>query len=62
MYFGQTYASEIAGLYKDFFNAYWSQKRADIAGFERQYIFQDIRWPGGRNDPGGYGEGSRGLF
>jgi len=42
-YFGAEHADEAAALYRDFFNSYWQQKRPDIAGFERQYIFQDER-------------------
>jgi hypothetical protein len=43
-YFGQDLGQEISNLYLDFFNAYWQQKKADIPGFERQYIFQDMRY------------------
>lgn len=45
MYYGETYASQITTLYKDFFNAYWQQKKPDFpGGMERQYIFQDLRY------------------
>ncbi|TCD05894.1 hypothetical protein EZ449_15655 [Pedobacter frigidisoli] len=43
-YFGAALAPEISDLYTDFFNAYWEQKKGDIPGFERQYIFQDLRY------------------
>lgn len=43
LYFGQDHAEEIAQLFEDFFNAYWQQKEPDLEGFDRQYIFQDLR-------------------
>jgi len=43
-YFGAEHASDIADLYRDFFNSYWQQKQPDLEGFERQYIFQDMRY------------------
>jgi hypothetical protein len=43
-YFGPEYASEIVELYRDFFDSYWQQKRPDLDGFPRQYIFQDMRY------------------
>ncbi len=44
-YFGDRHAGQIAGLYRDYFNAYWQQKPSDFpGGFERQYIFQDLRY------------------
>jgi hypothetical protein len=43
-YFGAEHASIVADLYRDFFNSYWQQKRPDLEGFERQYIFQDMRY------------------
>lgn len=42
-YWGHTYGPEIAGLYREFFNAYWQQKKSDIPNFPRQYIFHDLR-------------------
>jgi hypothetical protein len=48
MYFGSAHASAIAGLYKDFFDAYWQQKNPDFIYrgnlMERQYLFQDLRY------------------
>lgn len=45
MYFGNEYALQITALYKDFFNAYWQQRKPDFpGGMERQYIFQDLRY------------------
>jgi hypothetical protein len=43
-YFGPARAGEIAALYRDYYQAFWLQKPADIPGFERQYIFQDMRY------------------
>jgi len=43
-YFEPEHASDIAALYRDFFNSYWQQKQPDLDGFERQYIFQDMRY------------------
>ncbi len=43
-YFGRQAGPEIADLYADFYNSYWQQKKGDIPGFERQYIFQDLRY------------------
>lgn len=43
-YFGSAHAGAIAALYRDYYQAYWLQKPSDIPGFERQYIFQDMRY------------------
>jgi len=43
-YFGPEQATEIAALYRDYYQAYWQQKPSDIPGFERQYLFQDQRY------------------
>jgi len=43
-YYGAEHATEIARLYHDYYQAYWKQHRADIIGFDRQYIFQDERY------------------
>lgn len=43
-YFGEAFADEIAQLYKDYFHAYWTQRKPDFPGsMERQFIFQDQR-------------------
>jgi hypothetical protein len=44
MYYGEQHSETIYGLYKKFFNAYWNQKKNDLADFERQYIFHDLRY------------------
>lgn len=44
MYFGKTHAKKAAQIYKDYYNAYWKQKKPDLPGFDRQYIFQDLRY------------------
>lgn len=44
-YFGEEYASDIASIYKDFFYAYWVQRKPDFpGGMDRQFIFQDQRY------------------
>lgn len=44
-YFGETHADEIARLYKDYFHAFWTQRKSDFpGGMERQFIFQDQRY------------------
>ncbi len=43
-YYGADHAADIARLYRDYYQAYWTQRRADIPGFDRQYIFQDMRY------------------
>ena len=43
-YFGLEHADAIAKLYKDYFDAFWNQKKTDLPGFERQYIFHDLRY------------------
>ncbi len=43
-YFGNQFGEEIAALYKDFFNSYWQQKKVDLPGFKRQYLFHDLRY------------------
>ncbi len=43
-YFGPTHATEIAQLYRDFFQSYWEQRPPDIEGFERQFFFHDLRY------------------
>ncbi len=43
-YFGGDVAEAAAGLYRDFFHAYWEQKKPDIPDFDRQYIFHDLRY------------------
>jgi Glycosyl hydrolase family 115 len=42
-YFGNRHAKQIASLYRNFYNSYWQQKKADLPGIERQYIFHDLR-------------------
>ena len=43
-YYGATNAAEAAALYRDYYHAYWTQKPADLPGFDRQYLFQDMRY------------------
>ena len=41
-YYGKEHAIEAVRLYRNFFNAYWQQRRSTFPGMERQYIFQDL--------------------
>lgn len=43
-YFGESYATEAASIYGDYFNAYWQQRPADFPKLRRQYIFHDMRY------------------
>ncbi len=43
-YYGAERAADLARLYRDYYQAYWTQKQPDIPGFDRQYIFQDMRY------------------
>lgn len=42
-YFG-TDREQIVGLYRAYHGAYWQQRRPDLKGFSRQYIFHDLRY------------------
>jgi hypothetical protein len=43
-YYGANNAKAIANLYTEYYNAYWLPKKGDIPGFNRQYLFQDLRY------------------
>jgi len=43
-YFGAEHATEIARLYKDYYNSYWQPKAPGLEGMERQFLFQDLRY------------------
>ena len=43
-YFGETYAREIADLYREYYQAYWIPKKSEFEGLERQFVFQDLRY------------------
>ncbi len=43
-YFGTENGERVAALYRDFYDSYWTQRKPDIAGFDRQYVFQDMRY------------------
>jgi hypothetical protein len=43
-YFGESHAGEIAGLYKEFYGAYWIPKASEFDGLDRQFVFQDLRY------------------
>jgi len=42
-YYGDEFADDIAGLYRDYYNAYWLQRPSEFPGMDRQFIFQDLR-------------------
>jgi hypothetical protein len=46
-YFGDSFANDIASLYKEFYYSYWGPRKAFLPGFDRQYIFQDMRYARG---------------
>lgn len=43
-YFRPANAPRVAALYRDFYNTYWTPKKPDLPGFERQYLFYDLRY------------------
>ncbi len=43
-YYGDEHADIIAQLYKDYFYAFWNQKKSELPEFDRQYIFHDLRY------------------
>ncbi len=43
-YYGEEHDECISKLYRDFFYVYWRQKKNDLEGYERQYIFHDLRY------------------
>ncbi len=44
MYYGKKSSIKTVALYKGYYNAFWQQRKPDLAGFDRQYIFQDLRY------------------
>jgi hypothetical protein len=43
-YFERAKAERVAALYRAFYDSYWTQKKPDLPGFDRQYVFQDMRY------------------
>ncbi len=43
-YFGREHAKAASALYRDYFHSFWTPKKSDIPGFDRQYLFQDMRY------------------
>jgi len=43
-YYGSSNATEVASLYFNYYNAYWQQRKPDLKGFNRQFVFQDLRY------------------
>ena len=44
LYFGEKYSKDVAGLYVDYYNAWWNQRPSEFPGMERQFIFHDMRY------------------
>ena len=42
-YFGAQHGASVAGIYRDYFAAYWQQRKGDLSDIPRQYIFSDLR-------------------
>ena len=43
-YFGASQGKAMVDLYKAYYDSYWNQKKNDLEGFQRQYIFHDLRY------------------
>jgi len=43
-YFGDTHATAIAQLYRDYYESFWEPKKPEFPGMERQFVFQDLRY------------------
>jgi hypothetical protein len=43
-YYGISNGEEVAKLYADYYHAYWQPKKPELAGFSRQFVFQDLRY------------------
>ncbi|MBB5438986.1 hypothetical protein HDC92_002670 [Pedobacter sp. AK017] len=46
-YYGKNSSAQLPKLYTAYYNAYWLPRKSDIPGFDRQYIFQDLRYARG---------------
>jgi hypothetical protein len=42
-HWGEEHGPEAAALFRQFFDAYWQQRKPDLPDFPRQYIFHDLR-------------------
>lgn len=42
-HWGAVHGPLVSALYRDFFAAYWQQRKSDIPDFPRQYLFHDLR-------------------
>lgn len=42
-HWGAAAAPAVTALYRDYFDAYWQQRKPDLPDFPRQFIFQDLR-------------------
>ncbi len=43
-YYGSDHAATASAIYKAYYSSFWQQKRSDLPGIDRQYIFQDLRY------------------
>ncbi len=43
-YFGANAAPAVHDVYRAYYDAYWQQRRGDLKGLQRQYIFHDLRY------------------
>ena len=43
-YYGAEKAAAVEALYRDYYASFWQQRQPDLPGFERQYVFQDMRY------------------
>ncbi|WP_316810894.1 glycosyl hydrolase 115 family protein [Pedobacter heparinus] len=46
-YYGKGQDLQLVNLYRNYYNAYWQPRKSDIPGFDRQYVFQDLRYARG---------------
>ncbi len=49
-YYGAENADKVAALYRDYYASFWQQRPTDLPDFERQYIFQDMRYGRAMNE------------
>jgi hypothetical protein len=46
-YYGKSQVSQLVNLYRNYYSAYWQPRKSDIPAFQRQYVFQDLRYARG---------------
>lgn len=47
VYYGENYPPQLLNMYKGYYNAYWQPRKSELPGFDRQYVFQDLRYARG---------------